>query len=143
VLFDDQRRTKPLRVILGVLTNPFTRPLGERSNEPKRSLCENPDVGFAGGRFHCLPSAFANGGSGLIGNSRRKTANVCDKHTKETTRKNATHFTRLLSSFFYGNREVKFSKNFTDPRAPLTPSNAIGYAKFRSHSHDAAIRVYD
>jgi len=29
---------------------------------------------------------FANGGSGLIGNSGRKTANVCDKHKKETIR---------------------------------------------------------
>jgi len=35
---------------------------------------------------------FANGGSGLIGNSGRKTANVCDKHTKETIRNIATHF---------------------------------------------------
>jgi hypothetical protein len=26
---------------------------------------------------------------------------------------------------------------------PARPSNAIGYAKFRSRSHDAVIRVYD
>jgi len=35
---------------------------------------------------------FANGGPGLIGNSGRKTANVCDKHAKETIRNIATHF---------------------------------------------------
>ena len=28
-------------------------------------------------------------------------------------------------------------------RAPVAISNAIGYAKFRSRSHDAVIRVYD
>jgi hypothetical protein len=36
---------------------------------------------------------FANGGSGLIGNSGRKTANVCDEHAKETIRNIAIHFT--------------------------------------------------
>jgi hypothetical protein len=35
---------------------------------------------------------FANGGSGLIGKSGRKTANVCDKHAKETTRNTVTDF---------------------------------------------------
>ena len=95
VVFDDQRRAKPLRIILGVLANPFTRPLSERSNERQRALWQNPDVGFAGGTVHRLPSVFANGGSGLIGNSGRKTANVCDKHVKETTRNIATHFTVL------------------------------------------------
>src|SRR5256885_1946081 len=38
-----------------MLANPFTRPLGEWSNEHKRSLSENPDVGFAGGRLHRFP----------------------------------------------------------------------------------------
>jgi hypothetical protein len=37
---------------LDMLANPFTRPLGEWSNEHKRSLSENPDVRFAGGTFH-------------------------------------------------------------------------------------------
>jgi hypothetical protein len=32
-------------------------------------------------------------GSGLIGNSGRKTANVCDKHAKETIRNIAIYFT--------------------------------------------------
>jgi hypothetical protein len=95
VVFDDERRTKPLEIILGVLPNPFTRPLIERPNERKRALWQNPDVGFAGRVVHCLPSAFANGGSGLIGNSGRKTANVCDKHAKQTTKNIATRFTAL------------------------------------------------
>jgi hypothetical protein len=92
-MFDDKRGAKPLRIILGVLANPFTRPLGERPNEHKRSLWQNPDVGFRRGAVHCLRSAIANGGSGLIGKSSRKTANVCDKHAKETTRNTVTDFT--------------------------------------------------
>jgi len=36
-----------------------------------------------------------NGGSGLIGKSGRKTANVCDKHAKETTRNTVTDFTAV------------------------------------------------
>jgi hypothetical protein len=36
---------------------------------------------------------FANGGSGLIGKSGRKTANVWDKHAKETTTNTVTDFT--------------------------------------------------
>jgi hypothetical protein len=79
---------------LGVLANPFTR-LSERPNERKRSLWQNPDVCFAGEAVHCLPSVFANGGSGLIGKSGRKTANVCDKHAKETTRNTVTDFTAV------------------------------------------------
>ena len=59
VMFDDKRRAKPLRIILGVSANPFTRPLSERPNEGKRSLWQNPDVGFTGGTVHCLASAFA------------------------------------------------------------------------------------
>jgi hypothetical protein len=47
------------------------------------------------GAVHCLPSVFANGGSGLIGKSGRKTANVCDKHAKETTRNTVTDFTAV------------------------------------------------
>jgi hypothetical protein len=93
VVLDEERRAKPLRIILGVSANPFTRPLSERPNERKRSLWQDPDVGFAGGAVHCLPSLFANGGSGLIGPSGRKTANVCDKHAKETTRNIVTVFT--------------------------------------------------
>jgi len=95
VVFDDERRAKPLRIILDVSANPLTRPLSERPNERKRALWENPEVGFAGGAVHCIPSAFANGGSGLIGNSGRKTANVSDKHAKERTRNTATNFTAL------------------------------------------------
>jgi hypothetical protein len=111
-MFDDKRRAKPLRIILGALANPFTRPLSERPNERKRSLWQNPDVCFAGEAVHWLPSVFANGGSGLIGKSGRKTANVCDKHAKETTRNTVTDFTRLLSSFFSGKRGAKFLKMF-------------------------------
>jgi hypothetical protein len=44
------------------------------------------------GRFIAYSPAFAKGGSGLIGNSGRKTANVCDKHAKDTIRIIATHF---------------------------------------------------
>jgi hypothetical protein len=112
VVLDDQRRTKPLRIILDVLGKPFTRPFGQRSNERNRSLWENPDVVFAGGPFHCSTSVFANGGSGLIENSGRKTANVCDKHAKETTRNSTTRFTGLLSSFFSGNHVAKFLNIF-------------------------------
>jgi hypothetical protein len=55
-MFDDKRRAKPVRTILGVLANPFTRSLSERPNERKRSLWRNPDVCFAGGAVHCVPS---------------------------------------------------------------------------------------
>lgn len=95
MVFDEERRTKPLRMILQMLANPFTRPLSERPNEGKRSLRQNPDIGLTGEAVHCLRSVFANGGSGLIGNSGRKTANVCDKHARETTRNIATYFTAL------------------------------------------------
>jgi hypothetical protein len=95
VVLDEERRTKPLRMILQMLANPFTCPLSEWPNEGKGALWQNPDIGFAGGAVHCLPSLFANGGSGLIGNSGRKTANVCDKHAKETTRNIVTVFTRF------------------------------------------------
>ena len=94
-MFDDEGRAEPLRIILGVLANPFTRPLSERPNERKRSLWQNPDVGFTRGAVHCLRSVFANGGAGLIGNSGCKTANVCDKHAKETTRNTVTDFTAV------------------------------------------------
>jgi hypothetical protein len=33
VVFDDEGRAEPLRIILGVLANPFARPLSERPNE--------------------------------------------------------------------------------------------------------------
>jgi hypothetical protein len=33
VMLDEERRAKPLRIILGVLANPFIRPLSERPNE--------------------------------------------------------------------------------------------------------------
>jgi hypothetical protein len=112
-VFDEERRAKPLRIILDVLPNPFSRPLSERPNKRKRALWQDPDVSFTGGAVHCLPSVFANGGSGLIGNSGRKTAKVCDKHAKETTSNMAIHFILcLLSSFFSGNRGAKFQKMF-------------------------------
>jgi hypothetical protein len=93
LLFNDQRRAKPSKIILDVSANPFTRPSGEWPNERKRSLWQNPDVCFACWTVHRLPYASANGGSGLIGNSGRKTANACGKHAKETTRNSATYFT--------------------------------------------------
>jgi hypothetical protein len=95
VVFDHKRGTKPLRIILSVLPDPLTRPLSERPNEGKRSLWQNPDVGFVGSAVHCLRSMFCNGGSDLIGNSGRKTASVCDTHPKETTRNIAKYFTGL------------------------------------------------
>ena len=55
---------------------------------------------------------FANGGSGLIGNSGRKTASVCDKHAKETIRNIATDFTGFAFIIFYGKRAAKFLKRF-------------------------------
>ena len=111
-MFDDKRRAKPLRIILGVLADPFIRPLSERPNERERSLWQNPDVGFKRGAVHCLPSVFANGGSGLIGNNGRKTASVCDKHAKETIRNIATDFTGFAFIIFYGKRAAKFLKRF-------------------------------
>src|SRR6266700_1460034 len=53
-LFDDERSTKPLRIISGVSPNPFIRPLSERPNEGKRSLWQNPEIGLTGGMVHCL-----------------------------------------------------------------------------------------
>jgi hypothetical protein len=111
VVLDNERRAKPVRVVLGVLANPFTRSLSERPNERKRSLWQNPNIGFVGRAFHCLPSVFATGGSGLIGKSGRKTANECDMHAKETTRNTITDFTAfLVSSSFSGNHRPKFPK---------------------------------
>jgi hypothetical protein len=95
VMFDDERRTDPLKIILDVVGNPFTGPFSKRPNERECSLRQNPEVGFAGRAVHCLPTATANGGSGLIGNKGRKTVNVCDKHAKETTRNSVTHFTAI------------------------------------------------
>jgi hypothetical protein len=95
VVFDNKRRATPLKIVLDMLTNPFIRSLSERPNERERSLRQNPDVGFASSAVHCLWSAFANGGSGLMGNSGRSTAKVCDKHANETTRNIATHFTAI------------------------------------------------
>ena len=93
VLFDDECRTKPLRVISDVSPDPFTRPLSERPNEGKCSLWQNPDIGLTSGAVHGLWSVLANSDSGLIGNSGRRRANVCDKHAKETTRNTVTAFT--------------------------------------------------
>jgi len=95
MVLDNERRAKPLRLILSVLANPFVRSLGEWPNERKRALWQNPDVGFAGRSTHCLWSVFANGGPGLTGNSGCKTASVCDKHKKETIRNIATDFTSV------------------------------------------------
>jgi len=52
-VFENQCRTKP-PTIVDVFPNPVTRSLGKRPNERKRSLRDNPDVGFAGGSFHCF-----------------------------------------------------------------------------------------
>jgi hypothetical protein len=93
VVFDEERRTKPLRMFLQMFANPFTGPPSEWPNKGKRTLWQNPDIGLTRRAFHCLRSVFANGGSGLIGNSGRKTANVCDKHAKETTKNTVTAFT--------------------------------------------------
>ena len=51
-----------------------------------------------------------NGGAGFIGKSGRKTANVCDKHAKETTRNTAARFMLFLLSLFYGNGGPKFPR---------------------------------
>ena len=59
VVFDNECRTKPLRMILGVSGNPFIRPLSKRPNECKCALWQNPNVGFTRGAVHCLQSAFA------------------------------------------------------------------------------------
>jgi hypothetical protein len=99
VVFDDERRTKPLRMIFGMFADPFARSLGQGSNERKRALWQNPDIGFVAGTVHCLAPAFASGGSGLIGNSGRKTANVCAKHATETTRNIVTQFTAFAFIF--------------------------------------------
>jgi hypothetical protein len=65
-VFDHEGRAKPLRIILSVPANPFTRPLSKRPNERQRSLWQNPDVGFKRGPVHCLRSVCADGGSDLI-----------------------------------------------------------------------------
>jgi hypothetical protein len=54
-VFKEQRRTKP-PTIIDVVANPFTRSLGKRPNQGERSLWDNPNVGSAGGTFHCLPA---------------------------------------------------------------------------------------
>jgi hypothetical protein len=99
-VFNDERRAKPLRIIFGMFTDPFARSLGQWPNERNRTLRQNPDIAFAIGAAHCLESALASGGSGLIGNSGRKTANVCDKHATETTRNMATDFTAFVFTYF-------------------------------------------
>ena len=93
MVLNHQRRAKPLRVVFSVFVNPFIRSLSERPNECKRSLWQNPNVGFVGRALHCLPSVLASGGSGLIGNSGRKTDKECDMHAKETTRNTVRDFT--------------------------------------------------
>jgi hypothetical protein len=55
VVFYNERGTKPLRMILEVLFDPLAGPLGKWPNERKRSLRQNPDVGFASGAIHFLP----------------------------------------------------------------------------------------
>ena len=92
-VLDYQRRAKPLRVVVDVLAYPLIRSLSEWPNECKRSLWQDPNVGFVGRAFHCLPSVLASGGAGLIGNSGRKTAKECDMHAKETTRNTVRDFT--------------------------------------------------
>jgi hypothetical protein len=99
-VFDDECRTKPLRMVFGMFTNPFARPLSERPNERKGALWQDPDIAFVAGAVHFSPPAFANWGSGLIGNSGRNTANVCDKHAIEMTRNIARHFTTLAFIIF-------------------------------------------
>ena len=111
-VFDDERRAKPKRMIVGMFTDPFARSLGQRPNERQRALWQNPDIAFAVGATHCLASAFANGGAGLTGNSGRKTANVCDKHATETTRNIATHFTVFAFIFFLRKSGSKVSEDF-------------------------------
>jgi hypothetical protein len=133
VVFEKERRAKPLRIILGVLTNPFTRPLSERPNECKRALWQDPDVGFASGAVHCLPSVFANGGSGLIGKSGRKTANVCDKHAKETTRNIATHFTAVAFIILLRKTRRKVPEDVPN-EGQGTLSALIDHAQPRPHS---------
>jgi hypothetical protein len=84
VVFYEERRTKPLRMILQMLANPFTCPLSEWPNEGKRALWQNPDIGLTSGGVHCL----------------RMCSIVLD-----TSR-------HLGSSFFSGNRRAKFLKMF-------------------------------
>jgi len=93
MVLDHERRAEPLRVVLGMLANPFIRSLSERPNERKRSLRQDPNVGFVGRALHCLPSVFPSGGAGLIGKSGRKTARECDMHAQETTRNIVRDFT--------------------------------------------------
>ena len=54
MIFDEERRTKPLRMILQMFANPFTCPLSEWPNEGKRALWQNPDIGLTSGGVHCL-----------------------------------------------------------------------------------------
>ena len=100
VVFDKERRTKPLRMILQMFANPFTCPLSERPNKGKRALWQNPDIGLTSGAIHCLGSVFANGDSGLIGNRAVETR-MCSIILAAASR-------RLVSSFFSGNRRAKF-----------------------------------
>ena len=62
---------------------------------------------------------FCNGGSGLIGNSGRKTANVCDKHTKETIRNIAAHF--IVPAFNILLRESQSKVPRDDSNRPVNP----------------------
>jgi len=67
---------------------------------------------LSAGRFIAYLPCLQNGGSGLIGNSGRRTASVCDKHAKETIRNIATDFTGFAFIIFYGKRAAKFLKMF-------------------------------
>ena len=85
VVFDEERRTKPLRMFLQMFANPFTGPPSEWPNKGKRTLWQNPDIGLTRRAIHCLRSVFANGGSGLIGNSGGRRTNVFDNISRLTS----------------------------------------------------------
>jgi hypothetical protein len=65
VVFDDECWAKPLRVILEVSANPFTRPLSERPNERKRACGRIQMSVLRAARFIayrlCLPSSSYSG----------------------------------------------------------------------------------
>jgi hypothetical protein len=96
---------------------------------------------------------FENGGSGLIGNKGRKTANVCDKHARETSRNTVTDFTGVAFIILLRKTGRKVPQD-VPKRGPVNPECRslpligleviydrlqCGFARFSLCAHFAAV----
>jgi hypothetical protein len=72
-------------------------------------------------------------------NAKRKRAHITDPAQQRRSHDYHRHFRLRIHG-----RVSSFARKFFDPIYAFCGAlNAIGYAKFRSRSHDAVIRVYD